>query len=354
MSKSLPILAVWLAFHSMCRAENREDLVKHVRIANRAAVEAVHTLSCKGVRITTLPNGQTKESLPEEYQYAEGTFRMRQREGQRWTDVFVKDGRKFSMSNADDRRKRYKVHTAISPYRGLPLGDADPMHHGLFRLVAETQKGLFYGPFDDFMNNKPHTLRPAERVFEDGRELIVLKLEFAPDSWAEYYFDPAVNHLLRKIKSSHVVGTGSSAFTVDASTEVLRYREGAPGVFFPEDVAYNNLANGKPLNTFRVLFRDLRVNQPLPPGALDFRVPKDALIDDSIQGKRYQVDADGKQVGESQPLGMPGPPLSAPARTETKAEPRSWSTWILPTSLALLGVAGVLWLVRKWRGREEA
>jgi hypothetical protein len=258
------------------------------------------------------------------------------------------------MSNTDDPRKRSKAHAFISPYRGLPVGHADPMHGGLFKLVADAPKAPGLVCFDDFMNHKPHTLRRAERVSEGGRELIVLKLEFAPDSWAEYYFDPAVNHLLRKLKSSHVVGTGSRAFTMDGSTEVLRFREGAPGVFFPEEVLYNRLADGAPLGTDRFVFRDLRVNQPLPPGALDVGSPKNAVIDDAIQGKSYKVDADGKQVGESQPLAMPGPPSGAVARTETKAEPRSWSAWILPASLGLLGVAGALWLVRKWRGREEA
>jgi hypothetical protein len=354
MKQSLSFLAVWLAFYGTCRAESRDDLVKHVRTANRAAVEAVHTLFCRGVRITTLPQGETKESPPEEYYYSEGTIRVRQRQGQRWTDVLVKDGRVVSMSNTDDPRKHPKARAHISAYRGLPVGNADPMFHGLLKLVADAQKGAGLVCFDDFMSYKPHTLRRAERVSEGSRELIVLKLEFAPDSWAEYYFDPAVNHLLRKIKSSHVVGTGPSAFTMDGSTEVLRFREGAPGVFFPEEVVYNRVGNGKPLGTERFVFRDLRVNQPLPPGALDVDPPKDAMIDDAIQGKRYNVGADGKQVGESQPLAMPGPPLGAVLRTETREEPRSWSAWILPASLGLLGVAGALWLVRKWRGRAEA
>jgi hypothetical protein len=354
MSKSLPLLAAWLAWSGVCHAQSQEDLVKYVRAANRAAVEAVHTLSCKGVRITTLPNGETKESPPEEYYYSEGTIRVRQRQGQRWTDVLVKDGRMLSLSNTNDPRKRPKAHAFISPYGGLPVGNADPMFHGLFKLVADAQKGPGLVSFDECMNHKPHTLRRAERVSEGGRELIVLKLEFAPDSWAEYYFDPAVNHLLRKIKSSHVVGTGAGAFTMDSSAEVLRFREGALGVFFPEEVVYNRVATGKPLGTDRFVFRDLRVNQPLPPGALDVGSPKDAVIEDAIQGKSYKVDAHGKQVGESQPLAMPGPPSGAVARTETREEPRSWSAWILPASLALLGAAGVLWLVRKRRGREEA
>lgn len=348
MRKTLLTLFVWLLLCALGRADDQANLVKQVQISNRAAVEAIHTLSCKATRSMTRANGQAEESPTEEHHHSGGNVRVRLRHGQDWTDVLVKDGVMYSMSNVRETFIPYKVLGHVARYRDTPIGMCDPMYESLFFLRAEVQNESRRVTFDEFMN-KPHALRRAERVSEGSRELIVLRLEFAPDSWAEYYFDPSANYLMRKLKSSYVM-PGSPSIK-DSLTEVTRYREATPGIFFPEEVVKRVALNGKPTATIRAVFRDVRVNQPLPAGIFDFRFPKDAMVDNEIQGKRYRIGADGTQVGESEPMPNPPPPEGAVLRTETREEPLFWSLWILPASLALLGLTGAWWAFRKWRER---
>jgi hypothetical protein len=82
----------------------------------------------------------------------------------------------------------------------------------------------------------------------------------------------------------------------------------------------------------------------------EFRFPAGILVRDTIEGKSYRVDAAGKSMGAVLDLPPLFPPQAA-GRTgsETLQESKSWTPFVLPSSLCILGLAGILWAVRRWR-----
>lgn len=350
----LSLAILWSAAYSGGPAESPDDLIRSVRVSNRSAVEAVTSLSCRYTKTSTRADGQTRQIPPGEYSRSAGMVRIRSRSGQRWSDTLVRDGRMVSMSNSPDPKHPEHVVGSVRPYGGQPLGHCDPLYDGLFTLLGDIDKPPCNMTFDDYLR-RPYKVLHAERVTDGGREHVVIRLEFVPDSWTEYHFDPKANYLMSRLKYYFLNKSVRPPTSAEGETEVIRFREASPGVYFPEEVVKKEVTAGQLVGTHRIVFQNIRLNQPLSQDAFNLRFPEGTEVDDLIQGRRYRTGSDGNQKGEAQPVPLPPPPRELAeyhAGTETSEEPSSWTVWLTPASLGVLGIASGTWAVRRWRVRR--
>lgn len=227
----------------------------------------------------------------------------------------------------------------------------NPWHLGLLTQTGPTNTKL---TISDLVSG-PHELIRAEEAQVDARRFVVIELRVTKDFGPltmELWLDPKVNYLVSK----YVGKTNQSArLGLQPENEVIHFLEPKPGLFFPGRV--EKRWNGKVESI--VTFSDLRVNEPMAESALAIRYPRGIQISDSIQKKVYVADEYGNLIGETKFTLDTSPPLTVELRNEqalytTPSDPvASSSRYILPVSLAMLALAGVLWLVRL-RGRQTA
>jgi hypothetical protein len=216
-------------------------------------------------------------------------------------------------------------------------------------------------PFEQLVSEATRFTR-AQRKAVDGKETIVVELFFEgtktrPSAWdIEIQFDPTVNYLVRKV--SYTTSGVKGRFRRE--DEVAEFKECTPGVFFPERArGQSGPEGGDPDFTYSVVFSDVQVNEPLPDDVFRFRYPKGVYLTDSIRGTVYRVDAVGNRTSPETPMGkIPPPPEEEPALQppgqETQEEPRPATRWILPVSLGILTMGGILFVLRRWRSAAQS
>jgi hypothetical protein len=135
-------------------------------------------------------------------------------------------------------------------------------------------------------------------------------------------------------------------------TEVVRFKEVAPAIFFPEQIESRKKAGDA--STVRS-FTEVRVNQPMPAHAYDFRFPAGTEVTDEVQNKVFKAQEDGQIVHMKHLRIVPFTQI-APApdavRGVTREEPTGRTRWILPVGLFFLAMGGCIYLWRKWRNRS--
>jgi hypothetical protein len=220
---------------------------------------------------------------------------------------------------------------------------------------------LLYGPQGDWLTfdellNKPHRVNEVKRITENGAELIYVHLTH-DRARLEVWFDPQVNYLMRRL-TTHTFRAGSSkARETKTESVVTRFRELAPAVFFPEQTEQRTPSENPSAGTAITVndFHEMIVNQPVAAEVFKVRYPPGIEVRDSIQGRAYSVQRDGelKEI-PGRTLSKIGP-LPLITESQTTEEPRPATRWILPVSLAILGVAGIAWVWRRSRrGRLSA
>jgi len=164
------------------------------------------------------------------------------------------------------------------------------------------------------------------------------------DPWdVEIYFDPTVNYLVKKtVYTIH----GKSDYVRE--DEITDFTECSPGLFFPRNAAGRSGAPENWTLTTKSVLSEIRVNQALPADTFRIRFPHNVIMTDAIRGTRYRIDSNGNRISEETPYAnvksIPPPgvdPSDDPPHVETREEPRSWTRWILPISVAIL-VAGLI------------
>lgn len=225
------------------------------------------------------------------------------------------------------------------------FGDCDVWMFGLLTFAGPDNTLLSF----EALLNRPHKIGTVRRESKEGTELIYVSLEHEL-SCLEFWFDPQVDFLVRK----HVVI--AKLQSIRSELEVMRFKEAAPGVFFPERVETRNSYGSQPLPSQTVDFLDIRVNRPIPANVFQFRFPSGTEVTDYILGKIYKVDENGGLSGSMRDLiRFPSAARTDVApRSETREEPKLLSRWILPVSVAILALAGVLGLVRRWKQKHSS
>jgi hypothetical protein len=285
---------------------------------------------------------------PGQYWRSGSVFRYKWGQGKQSGDVVVKDGREEGIFLLPDRKGVLRGEGSISVGDGMAGPRADPWLQSLFTFLGDTKKPGRY-TFDEMLS-LPSGVRAVscERRLEGGRELVLVKTRWEK-STTEFWFDPSVNYLIRKL-STTIPGKRTDVYT----TEVIRFREPASGIYFPEQVKVVSSSDNRHVATETFTFTDIEINRPLPPTFFEMRFPPGTPIRDQLKGTTYVAGEDGRPVGEATLSPSPPPPPAIPAvepRAETKEEPRSWSWVILPASLSVLALAVCLYAVQRWRTR---
>lgn len=228
--------------------------------------------------------------------------------------------------------------------------ELDPYVRGL--LVIHVPFSFDYRPLNELLKLASRTPQAEWRTIDD-KKLAVITLYFdrdksRPKSWTiDVYFDPDVNYLIRKTVHATVDGV------ISQKAEVTAYREPEKGIFFPVRVERNIRENGELILTTVAEIQELALNKPLPAGIFDLASPPGILVLDGVKDQRYRVDAHGNVVSKIEPLPhVPPPPdiqSREPLREETKIEPAPFTRWLLPLSLAIVGIALTIGAVRRWK-----
>jgi hypothetical protein len=322
-----------------------DELLEEIRAANESAIQSMHTIACRVTTSSpTTPLGQPTPEATADYWWSAGSSRVREQGTGGTRESVFHDGirRMLSRGKATDGREvlQFSISRRVPDQPHRPF---DARHLALFTLAAPDRRFLTL----DQLLNGPHKLRHVKRMVVEGQEFAVVAhaIELMPDQFGDFevWFDPRANYLACKL-------IGTFPGLVQRESKVIRFREAAPAVYFPEHVETRFHTKEKLTNHQIIHFSNIRVNQPLPPRIFELVIPPGAQVLDSIQDKEYRLDANNKQVGAARAL-VKFPPLPAGTTrpTETTVEPKPWTHWIVPFSLGILGVGACLWLIRRWR-----
>jgi hypothetical protein len=349
-----------LFFHVPLRAhpESERELLDFVRDAHRASREAIRTCSCrvefKGDLVSSRGGSDALQSCSGRYWVSPDSVRGIVSEFGQELDYLWTNSVRQSVSRAWSDGKQV-VGAGRSAYASSHLGRCDPWVCGLL-VLNQPSRGIANLPFEQLVA-EANRVRKVHRKSNDGEEMIVVVLSFdgtkeLPSSWeVEIQFDPAVNYLVRRVTYT----TSGEKGRICRENEIAEFKECTPGVYFPERARGRTVTEGgKPFFTYSVVLSDIQVNEPLPDDVFRFRYPEGVILTDSIRGTSYRVDANGNRISPETLMGnVPPPPEGEPALAhpgrETQEEPRPATRWIMPVSLGMLALGGILFVVRRWR-----
>jgi hypothetical protein len=322
---------------------NSDDLVNDVAAKNRTAVESIQSFFCRYSKTRYDGDGKLKAHFPEvEYWRRGTTFRYRCKRDEHFSDTIV-TGLQQQTSTNNPLEKG--VVGIVTSYNGLSFQEGDPWFDTMVLFIGDHKKSRMPVLFAELVK-APNVKVSAKRVSDQGKEFAVVELtSLDQSSKMSVWFDPRVNYLIsRKILSRNEKG---KPFV--ATTEVERFIEAAPGVYFPANVTHTWRTDGRMNRREVSVIKDVRANHTLPAEIFQLGFQPGTQVLDSTEGKRYKVGPDGHSKVEVEDLAITGPTASLTQRTETKSEPMSITSWLLPLSLLLLATAGGLWLVRRLR-----
>jgi hypothetical protein len=352
MLRCSPILGIWVCLllpaKLLALSKEEQELLERVRAGHRAAVQSIHSLTCRITEENVTPQGQFAMSA--DYRWSPEAIRIHSH--LRFPDLVENVGDQLVRGG---RRVSYvkQTYPDSTPARvgGVICADLgvseDAWRISLMRFTSEPLTDDNRPPlsFDELLA-RPHQLRAVKRVNEGHGELVYIDLVHGKQR-DELWFDPKVNYLVRKQVRHHNARKGKAEF------EVMRFKEVAAGIYFPERVEMHATEGGQPHSSWVASFSEIHVNQPLPRDAFEFHFPAGITIVDSIQNKVFQVETDGRLVHrkDQQVVPLSQAKKASGHRTATRQEPKSSTWWLLPTSLLLLAMAAGGWLNRKRRQR---
>ncbi|MCE9528277.1 MAG: hypothetical protein K8R36_19720 [Planctomycetales bacterium] len=240
----------------------------------------------------------------------------------------------------------------------------DPYASGLLRLCGTKARPL---TLEQLLSQKQKAGKVSREPYE-GHDCIVLHMSTKFEGGRgefDIWFDPKVKYLACRLVGNFS-GTADRP-PVRRESQVLKFMEPAPGIFFPAEAETKFFSGEKLTHHEVVTYSEVRINQPLPADIFELPIPANATVLDQIQEREYKTDANGKETGPSRPLanGMPVAPgqASVPggkpapaviAQKETKTEPEPMTRWILYGLVAVLAIAGGVWYVRRLRGGADS
>jgi hypothetical protein len=330
------------------QSTEERELLELASASNRAAVESIRTLHSRYSYI------ESSRSQAREAEWWRSLDAIRYRE-----QIRSLDRSETSVDAVLQKDRLYAVEKQTSPgYKpqvwgriSAPSAFVDTLYwSALLKIYSVPRDGPVL--FHELLSTRPDLLG-VRRVQESARDLVHVDLvhpgvggERCRD---ELWFDPQVNYLVRK----QVRHAGDTR----AEHEVVRFKEAAPGIYFPEEVQSRVFRNGKQDTTFVNRFSEIRVNQPLPADTFEWRFPTAIRVYDYVENKAFQVETDGRWRQLKDWRLVPGlMPHSRAVKvaeaTVTREEPQSATRWILPLGLLMLGLGclGLVW--RWWKARS--
>ena len=144
-----------------------------------------------------------------------------------------------------------------------PLGQCDVWALSLLTFLSP-QGG--WVTLDELMNGQ-YKVNAVKRRTEGDRELIYINLENEKKR-LEIWFDPQVNYLARKMYI-----TSLTRVKTRGESEVVRFKEAEPGIYFPEQVETRGYHENNLTGITTKTFSDIRINQPLRSGVFQLAIP---------------------------------------------------------------------------------
>lgn len=319
------------------------------RAANRAAIESIHSFACR--MTVTKTAAQATSSVAAHYWRAGDKVRAKAQKNDRSLDVVVKDQKKYTLTTIGGQTAQAFLNILASQDEGV--GEFDAWSLGMLTLTDRSppHRLLFV---NEYIEKYLRNIKRVAKKNEEGRDYLVVELTLGQTT-QELWLDPRANYLMARVMGT-TTEKGDRPIKTHGEKTVTRFSEIAPAVFFPERITSKYYTNDSLDFTEEVVFSDIVVNRPLPPGMFDLRIPAYTEVRDYIQDQQYKVDASGARIGPAREIPKLPPPVAGEAagpQSETKEEPKSWTRWVLPSSLAILVIAGVLWLVRNRHDSRE-
>jgi hypothetical protein len=347
--KGIPVVLALLLLHIGQLSRARADsLAEEVAKKNRAAVESIHTFSCRYAKARHNRDGKLIEQFPEvEYWRSGMSFRSRWQRGEQWCDTVVNG---LQMQSTSNHVKTGAVVSSRCAYDGFPSPEGDPWLDTLVMFIGDVKKNPSPIHFADVLSVPEVNKVAARRTNEHGRPYVVVDLRWSDGtSQAEYWFDPAANYLISR-RTTTVKDKGQE---LGVKIEVERFTEAVPGIYFPEKIKRTNMKAGQVTHLLVSQVKDVRVNERLPEAVFQPGLKPGTRVLDDFEGIRYVIGPDGKSQTKIKNLGIPGPPIEGKQWTETTSEPQPIWRWLFLVSVLVLAACGGLWLGRRWRLRSR-
>jgi hypothetical protein len=323
-------------------ARGDEALLEEVRAGNFGTLASLQTLQCDIiVSDPVMPDGiPPRPARSAKYWWASGASRSEtrgafgtltcvQREGV--VSTLTQPPAQSNASPASFRRRAAKSHEPLRPFDAWELG-----------LLTLCGPGGFPQTLEELIAGE-QAVTKVDRGEVDGCKVIVVALQVAVNDNLtgdfEFCFDPALNYLARQRVTTF---PGEKR----RETKVHRFRECAPTLYFPEYVETHYYQGENLIHHQTVEFKNIRVNEPIPPSWFEIVPPPGAFVSDEIVNQQYEVKPDGS-AGTTQGLIKPAPvpQSSGTYSAPTSSEPYDWTWWIvLSCSAAILALAVGLWL----------
>ncbi len=344
------------AERAICGAPSMEVICDR----HRAAVQAIHSLKCDVELQRNLKDGDIERSTARYMRSGEDVFVRWQHEGS--VRECVVQG---------------QVLRNISTRVPKANGGADPGSGSLNRYDGEEvtlcdiwAKGLLHLPIPNEPKHQPldRFLREATRVSQPRVEkggLVLVDFNWDRPGMVDYTwtgtltFDPSANWLVRAVSYTGHKKTGGRPMT--CRLEVTRFREVAPTVFFPVVVERHLAEADKPSRLlYTATVSNVIVNRALPARTFELRFPAGTTVYNRIEGIQFEIGADGRPASRPEPIPTHDTANSqfaaVPARKSrppTEREPRLLGSYVLPVSLGVLTLAGIIKCIRLYRARRN-
>lgn len=219
------------------------------------------------------------ESVQECWSF-KGTVRLKTTGMDRTTDLILKDGQRwsFEMSSTPSHQPR-KGMGMIGKQEGRP-----PIHGGFSIFLL-----------GEISNNLDRLKRYAVSM-NDREPLIVLKQSSTFSNKSRYEtiseHDPNCNFLMRR--SSSKLFDHNGVIVSQSTSEVVKFKEIAPGVFFPAMVNVSASTANASSSEYVYELIDAQFLNDCPSEILDFRFPPGCMVEDYIQLKVFRADEHGQ------------------------------------------------------------
>lgn len=322
------------------RAEEEQELLTLVRAGHRSAQEAIHSLSCT-VRVESgFPTVQGAEEG--KYWRSFDRARIQQEQPTGTVDYY------YLIPDSELRTVTRNRPGTGQPawWAGRQVINYEPQSLDVWRHM--------YLEFDVLLPHANGTPR-AKRERTEGRDCVRVTMNITVQvSGTEiqhtFWFDVGRNYLLWKRVDTVKQHRGEQ--------QILEFIEPQPGVFFPTKKVGKSFHGREQRGQDFFTLADVRINEPVAKGIFELpRVPRGTMCTDWIKKQRYPIDATWQQTSGSraEPFELSVAPVSSPGQRGFSApsttESRSWTFWIAPASLAVLALAGAIWLYRRYRSR---
>lgn len=335
------------------RSADPAELIKAAKVGNATAIERLNPISFK-VDVQRLGEKE-KTSFHAIYYYDGSKYRLKVK------GFYPGAGDPSSRTDLDiysDGSTLRSVSTRGNMRTGKPTGvleAATARNAAIYDVWALALLSLSLGnnttaPLSDFLDQSD-ILEVRRQGTGDAQPDIVIRTRKGGQT-AEVVVSTKHNFLV----SAVVTNPGKEP---RSETRVTKFIEPSPGIFFPARVEVSNVANGK-TEPYRVAdYSEVKVGNPLPRDAFEFRYPRGVRLLNLIRNETYEADEQGNPIGKvDKPRTSFDPQSSTGERSgdhspaqlsETTAEPRSW-TWLIPVvSILILTLGGAIWLIRRQR-----